>query len=141
MLRCKSSLLLRLQNLYRQLLFLPTLSKRPCLTDYISEDLTSWNNHVHLGLWADAMVIYPATMNTIAKISNGICDNLLLATYYSTRCPIFIAPAMDEDMWRHPSNALNINKLKNWQQHYVWSVQLGELASGTHRRGTSIRTR
>ena len=75
-------------------LTLSTLSKRPVLSDVHSE--TSWNNHVDLGLWADALVIAPATANTLAKLANGLCDNILSAVYLSARCPVFVAPAMDE---------------------------------------------
>jgi len=107
-----------------------TLSKRPCLTHFVHGDNSTWNNHVQLALWADAMVIYPATMHTIAKISHGQCDNLLLAVYFSTRCPIFIAPAMDEDMWKHPANTANIEAIRAWSRHHIWHVQSGELASG-----------
>ncbi len=107
-----------------------TLSKRPCLSRYVNTDGSTWNNHVHHALWADAMVIYPATMHTIAKISQGICDNLLMAICFSTRCPVFIAPAMDEDMWKHPSNKANLEIIRGWQRHEVWAVQSGELASG-----------
>jgi phosphopantothenoylcysteine decarboxylase/phosphopantothenate--cysteine ligase len=115
-----------------------TLSKRPCLSHYVNTDGSTWNNHVHHALWADAMVIYPTTMHTIAKISRGICDNLLMAIYFSTRCPVFIAPAMDEDMWKHPANKANVETIKGWQRHKVWEVQAGELASGLIGEGRLI---
>lgn len=82
-------------------LTLSTLSKRPVFTSVISE--SEWNNHVELGLWADALVIAPASANTLAKLANGLCDNILSAVYLSARCPVFVAPAMDVDMWHHPA--------------------------------------
>jgi phosphopantothenoylcysteine decarboxylase / phosphopantothenate---cysteine ligase len=108
-------------------LTLSTLSKRPVLSDVHSE--TAWNNHVDLGLWADALVIAPATANTLAKMANGLCDNILTAVYLSARCPVFVAPAMDVDMWHHPSTQDNIKRLI---QHGVQIIPVahGELASG-----------
>jgi phosphopantothenoylcysteine decarboxylase/phosphopantothenate--cysteine ligase len=82
-------------------LTLSTLSKRPVLTEIMSEN--GWNNHVELGLWADAMIIAPCTATTMAKLANGLCDNIVTAVYLSARCPIFFAPAMDLDMWKHPA--------------------------------------
>jgi len=108
-------------------LTLSTLSKRPVLTEIVSE--SSWNNHVELGLWADAMVIAPATANTLAKLANGLCDNIISAVYLSARCPVFVAPAMDLDMWHHPATQDNIRRLK---EHGVQIIPVGhgELASG-----------
>lgn len=108
-------------------LTLSTLSNRPVLTDISSEE--SWNNHVDLGLWADAMVIAPATATSLAKMANGICDNILLATYLSARCPVFVAPAMDLDMWKHPATQANIDCLNRFGHHLI-PVEHGELASG-----------
>jgi phosphopantothenoylcysteine decarboxylase / phosphopantothenate---cysteine ligase len=108
-------------------LTLSTLSKKPVHTSVISED--GWNNHVELGLWADAMIIAPATATTMAKLANGICDNVLTATYLSARCPVFIAPAMDLDMWKHPATLRNLNHLKNDGVGLI-PVGNGELASG-----------
>jgi phosphopantothenoylcysteine decarboxylase / phosphopantothenate---cysteine ligase len=108
-------------------LTLSTLSKRECLVEYITGN--TWNNHVHHALWADAMLIAPASANTIAKMANGICDNLLLAIYLSVRCPVFIAPAMDEDMWKHGSTRSNLNKLEHYGNTII-PVDEGELASG-----------
>ncbi|MBC7776505.1 MAG: bifunctional phosphopantothenoylcysteine decarboxylase/phosphopantothenate--cysteine ligase CoaBC [Phycisphaerae bacterium] len=108
-------------------LTLSTLSKRPVLTEVVSE--SGWNNHVELGLWADALLIAPATANTLAKLANGLCDNILSAVYLSARCPVFVAPAMDLDMWHHPATQANIQRL---QEHGVQIIPVGhgELASG-----------
>ncbi len=110
-------------------LTLSTLSKNPTLSKFTDGDKGEWNNHVDLGLWADAMLIAPASANTIGKMANGLCDNLLLATYLSARCPVFFAPAMDLDMYQHPSVLENIQKLKSFGNHIV-EAQFGELASG-----------
>lgn len=110
-------------------LSMATLSKNECHLDYINSTKTNWNNHVELALWADIMLIAPASANTLAKMANGLCDNLLLAVYLSARCPIFIAPAMDEDMWKHPSTKNNIEKIKSFGNTII-SVNNGELASG-----------
>jgi phosphopantothenoylcysteine decarboxylase/phosphopantothenate--cysteine ligase len=115
-------------------LTLATLSKNPVLVNYYSKDDGIWNNHVELGLWANYMVIAPATANTIAKFANGLCDNLLSATYLSAKCPVFIAPAMDLDMWRHQSTQSNINKVKSFG-NIIINPNSGELASGLHGEG------
>jgi phosphopantothenoylcysteine decarboxylase/phosphopantothenate--cysteine ligase len=104
-----------------------TLSKNKVLID-LSEDET-WSNHVALGRWADVMLIAPASCNTIARMANGICDNLLLAAYLSATCPVLIAPAMDEDMWHHPSTKKNIGVLQASSNLFL-PVNKGELASG-----------
>ena len=91
-------------------LTLSTLSKKPVFTEIISED--SWNSHVELGLWADAMLIAPATATTLAKLATGMSDNIVTAVYLSARCPVFIAPAMDLDMWEHPATVRNLNLLR-----------------------------
>lgn len=112
-------------------LTLSTLSKRPALMDFVSSDKGSvcWNNHVDLGLWADLMLIAPATANTLAKMAAGICDNLLMAVYLSAKCPVFFAPAMDLDMFAHPSTGRNIEVLESFGNSYI-PVGEGELASG-----------
>ncbi|ELR70337.1 Phosphopantothenoylcysteine decarboxylase [Fulvivirga imtechensis AK7] len=110
-------------------LTLSTLSKHPVLTDFVKNESGEWNNHVELGLWADLMVIAPASANTMAKMAQGICDNLLLATYLSARCPVYIAPAMDLDMYQHPATAGNIAHLKSFGNHII-DAEHGELASG-----------
>ena len=109
-------------------LTLATLSKRPVYTQF-EKDFGEWTNHVELGLWADAMIVAPATANTLAKMANGLCDNLLLVTYLSAKCPVFFAPAMDLDMFVHPSTKENISKLKSYGNIEVES-EFGELASG-----------
>lgn len=108
-------------------LVLSTLSKNPVLQDLSISD--EWANHVDLGRWADIFLIAPLTCNTLAKMSCGICDNLLLATYFSATCPIVIAPAMDEDMWHHPATKNNIEKVKSYGNAII-NVNNGELASG-----------
>lgn len=110
-------------------LTLSSLSKNPVLTSFEKEKTGEWNNHVELGLWADAMIIAPATANTIAKIAHGICDNLLLATYLSARCPVWLAPAMDLDMLQHPSTQSNFEKIRSFG-NIVIDPTYGELASG-----------
>lgn len=109
-----------------------TLSKNKILSELFDDD--TWANHVVLGRWADAMLIAPASCNSIAKMSNGICDNLLLATYLSATCPVFIAPAMDEDMWHHPATKRNIEILKA-AGNKLLPVNDGELASGLQGEG------
>lgn len=110
-------------------LTLATLSKNECNVDYINSDKTNWNNHVELALWADLMLIAPLSAGTLAKLANGICDNLLMAVYLSARCPIYLAPAMDEDMWKHPSTKNNIQKVQSYGNKVI-TVNSGELASG-----------
>lgn len=110
-------------------LTLSTLSKNPVYTDFVSDKSGKWNNHVELGIWCDAFVIAPASANTIAKMANGMCDNLLLAVYLSARCPVFFAPAMDLDMLQHPSTSANIQKLKSFSNRLI-EPAYGELASG-----------
>jgi phosphopantothenoylcysteine decarboxylase / phosphopantothenate---cysteine ligase len=108
-------------------LVLSTLSKNKVLIDLFNED--SWANHVALGRWADLMLIAPLSCNTLAKMAHGMCDNLLLAVYLSATCPVMIAPAMDEDMWKHPSTQGNLETLQSYGNHLI-PVEAGELASG-----------
>jgi phosphopantothenoylcysteine decarboxylase / phosphopantothenate---cysteine ligase len=108
-------------------LSLATVSKHAVLTNV--NDGATWNNHVELGLWADAMLVAPCSANTLAKLANGLCDNLLCAVYLSARCPVFVAPAMDEDMWLHKSTQANIMKVRSYGNHII-PVAHGELASG-----------
>ncbi len=113
---------------------LSTLSKNPVLSDFYINNSGEWNNHVELALWADLMVVAPASANTIGKMANGLCDNLLLATYFSAKCPVFFAPAMDLDMYLHPAIQYNINKLVSFQNTLIDS-EVGELASGLTGKG------
>jgi phosphopantothenoylcysteine decarboxylase/phosphopantothenate--cysteine ligase len=113
-------------------LTLATLSKHE--VPVTISDNQSWNNHVMLGRWADVMLIAPASANTIAKMANGFCDNLLLATYLSATCPVLFAPAMDEDMWHHTATRHNIEKLLSYG-HKQLPVEKGELASGLFGEG------
>ncbi len=117
-------------------LTLATLSKNPVLTDFVNEEdgSISWNNHVELGLWADLMLIAPATANTLSKMANGVCDNLLLATYLSAKCPVYFAPAMDLDMYKHPSTKASLQKLESFGNTMI-PAESGELASGLHGEG------
>ena len=110
-------------------LTLSTLSRNPVLTDFVANNEGEWNNHVELGLWADVLLIAPATANTMAKMATGVCDNLLLATYLSARCTTYIAPAMDLDMYAHPATQNNLTTLRN-HGVTVLPVADGELASG-----------
>ena len=110
-------------------LTLSTLSKNKVLSDLVDDKETLWNNHVELGLWADVMIVAPASANTIAKFAHGLCDNLLTAVYLSARCAVAVAPAMDEDMWKHPATQKNIQTLQSFGHHII-PVDTGELASG-----------
>ncbi len=113
-------------------LVLSTLSKNKVLQDLSTND--EWANHVQLGRWADVFLIAPLSCNSLAKMANGFCDNLLMATYLSATCPVVVAPAMDEDMWWHPTTKKNIQSIIN-NGNQVISVQNGELASGLFGEG------
>ncbi|MCO6500292.1 MAG: bifunctional phosphopantothenoylcysteine decarboxylase/phosphopantothenate--cysteine ligase CoaBC [Vicingus serpentipes] len=110
-------------------LTLSTLSKNPVYTEFSKDSTGEWNNHVELALWADLFIIAPATANTIAKMANGVCDNLLLATYFSSKNQVVVAPAMDLDMYLHSATQTNINRLKEFGNQIIAPVN-GELASG-----------
>jgi len=112
-------------------LTLSTLSKNPVHSSFYNEEdeNAEWNNHVELGLWADLMLIAPATANTLSKMSTGTSDNLLLATYLSAKCPVYFAPAMDLDMYLHPSTNQTFEKLKEFGNIMI-PAESGELASG-----------
>ncbi|WP_111682993.1 bifunctional phosphopantothenoylcysteine decarboxylase/phosphopantothenate--cysteine ligase CoaBC [Winogradskyella tangerina] len=112
-------------------LTLSTLSKNPVYSSFVDEedDGQVWNNHVELGLWADYFVIAPATANTMAKMANGVCDNILLATYLSAKCPVYFAPAMDLDMYKHESTKTSFEKLTSYGNKMI-PAGTGELASG-----------
>ena len=113
-------------------LVLSTLSKNEVLVDLSNNN--SWSNHVELGRWADVMLIAPLSCNTLAKMANGICDNLLMAVYLSATCPVIVAPAMDEDMWHHPSTKKNIQTIQSYG-NVIIPVTNGELASGLFGEG------
>lgn len=113
-------------------LTLSTLSRNPVVIDLFEDQ--NWSNHVMLGRWADIMIIAPLSCNTLGKMANGLCDNLLLAVYLSAICPVAVAPAMDEDMWHHPSTQENIKKLSS-NGNYIIPVGKGELASGLYGDG------
>lgn len=110
-------------------LTLSTLSKNPVYSDYFNEATGEWNNHVDFGMWADLFVIAPATANTLAMLANGLCNNLLAATYLSAKCPIYFAPAMDLDMWKHPATQQNVSRLQSFGNSLIPPGD-GELASG-----------
>jgi len=112
-------------------LTLSTLSKNPVYSSFVDEEDHNqvWNNHVDLGLWADYLVIAPATANTMAKMANGVCDNILLATYLSAKCPVYFAPAMDLDMYKHESTKTSFEKLASYGNKMI-PAGTGELASG-----------
>lgn len=116
-------------------LTLATLSKHPVLVDLFRED--TWANHVMLGRWADMLLIAPLSCNTIAKMAAGLCDNLLLSVYLSANCPVMLAPAMDEDMWKHPSTRRNLQILASYN-HMIIPVANGELASGLYGEGRMV---
>ena len=112
-------------------LTLSTLSKNPVLVELTKEDGKIWNNHVEIGLWADLFVIAPVTAKTLSKMANGRCDNLLISTYLSAKCPVFFAPAMDLDMFKHQSTQENINKLVSYGNIYIPPCD-GELGIGLY---------
>ena len=117
-------------------LTLSALSKNPVLSSFTNNELDNpvWNNHVELGLWADLYIIAPATSNTLSSMAQGRCNNLVLATYLSAKCPVFVAPAMDLDMYTHPSNQKNINLLASYGNQ-ILPVGEGDLASGLEGKG------
>jgi len=115
-------------------LTLATLAKNPVLVDFFDPTNGDWNSHVDLGLWADAYLIAPASANTIGKMANGIADNLLLTTYLSAKCPVFVAPAMDLDMFAHPAMQRNLEALKSIG-NVIIEPSFGELASGLEGKG------
>ena len=109
-------------------LTMSTLSGRPVMCDFFQSENGAWNSHVELGLWADAMIVAPATASTLGKMANGVADNLLVTTYLSMKAPVFIAPAMDLDMYAHPSTQRNVELLKSYGNHII-EATAGELAS------------
>jgi phosphopantothenoylcysteine decarboxylase/phosphopantothenate--cysteine ligase len=113
---------------------LSTLSGKPVITEFFSANSGEWHSHVDLGLWADAMVVAPATASTIAKMANGVADNMLVTTYLSAKAPVFVAPAMDLDMMAHPSTGRNIALLRSYGNHII-EARSGELASHLSGKG------
>ena len=115
-------------------LTLATLSCNPVISEFFSNRDGTWNSHVDLGIWADAMIVAPATASTIGKMANGIADNMLVTTYLSCKAPVFIAPAMDLDMYSHPSTQQNLNRLRSFGNHIIEPSD-GFLASGLTGKG------
>lgn len=109
-------------------LSISTLSKKPVYSDFYSDNGT-WNSHVEMALWADVMIVAPCTASTLSKMVHGLCDNLVIATYMSAKCPVFIAPAMDLDMYAHPSTTRNLELAESFGHHII-PAESGELASG-----------
>lgn len=119
-------------------LTLGTLSKKSVLTGFLRDAAAGeWHNHIELGLWADAFVVAPASANTIGQLANGLCPNLLCAVYLSARCPVFLAPAMDVDMFAHPAVTQNLTRLRSFGNHVLASPS-GELASGLNGPGRML---
>jgi len=110
-------------------LVLATLSENPVAIDFWNKKTGEWYNHVDLACWADVYLIAPVTANTLSKLASGACDNMVLATYLSAKCPVIIAPAMDLDMYAHPTTRINLNRLEEFGNHIV-PAEFGELASG-----------
>ncbi len=109
-------------------LTMSTITSKPVISDFFTANTGEWHSHVNLGLWADAMVVAPATASTIAKMAHGVADNMLITTYLSSKSPIFVAPAMDLDMMRHPTTVHNLELLKSYGNHVIEPTE-GELAS------------
>ena len=107
---------------------LSALTSKPVISEFFAQRDGTWNSHVTLGLWADAMIIAPATASTIGKMANGIADNMLITTYLSMKAPVFVAPAMDLDMFAHPSTQKNLETLRSYGNHIIEPTE-GELAS------------
>jgi phosphopantothenoylcysteine decarboxylase/phosphopantothenate--cysteine ligase len=113
---------------------LSTLSGKPVLSDFFSGPGGEWNSHVDMGLWADLFLVAPVTASTMGKMANGIADNLLITAYLSCKCPVILAPAMDLDMYKHPSTSRNIEILRSYGNHFI-EPGTGELASGLVGKG------
>jgi phosphopantothenoylcysteine decarboxylase/phosphopantothenate--cysteine ligase len=113
---------------------LSALSNKPVVSEFFGANDGTWNSHVDLGLWADLMIIAPATASTIGKMAHGIADNMLITTYMSMKCPVMVAPAMDLDMYAHPANRKNLEILKSYGNIIV-EPDSGELASGLVGKG------
>lgn len=113
---------------------LSALTSKPVISEFFSQRDGTWNSHVNLGMWADLMLIAPATASTIGKMANGIADNMLITTYLSMKAPVFIAPAMDLDMYAHPSTQRNLRTLKEYGNHIIEPTS-GFLASHLEGKG------
>jgi phosphopantothenoylcysteine decarboxylase / phosphopantothenate---cysteine ligase len=113
---------------------LSALSNKPVISEFFGANDGTWNSHVDLGLWADLMIVAPATAATMGKMANGIADNMLITTYMSAKCPVMIAPAMDLDMFLHPANQRNIETLRSYG-NIILEPETGELASGLVGKG------
>ena len=113
---------------------LSALSNKPVISEFFGANDGTWNSHVDLGLWADLMIIAPATASTIGKMANGIADNMLITTYISAKCPVMVAPAMDLDMYAHPSTQKNLNTLLSYG-NIIIEPDAGKLASGLTGKG------
>ena len=113
---------------------LSALTQKPVISDFFSQRDGTWHSHVALGLWADAMVIAPCTASTLGKMAGGVADNMLVTTYLSMKAPVFIAPAMDLDMYAHPSTQANLERLRSYGNHII-EPQSGYLASGLEGKG------
>ena len=113
---------------------LSALSNKPVISEFFGANDGTWHSHVDLGLWADLMIVAPATASSMAKMANGIANNMLVTTYMSMKCPVMIAPAMDLDMYKHPANQKNIDTLKAYGNILV-EPETGELASGLIGKG------
>lgn len=113
---------------------LSALSNKPVVSEFFGANDGSWNSHVDIGLWADLMIIAPATASSLGKMAHGIADNMLITTYMSMKCPVMIAPAMDLDMYKHPANQKNIEILKSYH-NIIIEPDSGELASGLVGKG------
>lgn len=113
---------------------LSALTSKPVISEFFSQRDGTWNSHVDLGIWADAMLIAPATASTIGKMANGIADNMLITTYLSMKAPVWVAPAMDLDMYAHPSTQRNLETLKSYGNHII-EAQSGFLASHLEGKG------
>ena len=113
---------------------LSALTQKPVVSEFFSQRDGTWNSHVKLGLWADAMLIAPCTASTLGKMANGVADNMLITTYLSMKAPVFIAPAMDLDMYQHPTTQQNMERLRSFGNHII-EPQSGFLASGLEGKG------
>lgn len=113
---------------------LSALTRKPVISEFFAQRDGTWHSHVDLGLWADAMVVAPCTASTLGKMANGIADNMLVTTYLSMKAPVFVAPAMDLDMYRHPSTQHNLDTLRSYGNHII-EPETGFLASGLEGKG------